>query len=208
MNQGQGQTANNNVRSLLQNELGVPLPLHVSLSRPLTLKTEQKEGFFQTLKNAVSGSGVKALTTSLEELQWHPNEDRTRWFLVLRVADKNNELMKLLRACNSVADVYDQPRLYEDDEAGESKRKKHNSTNHEKESQVSKKFHISIAWSLQDPSESGVMQQGEGNGNGQNLPSSVNGLGVPFSEVKIRIGQDVTSLPLDQKRRRSSGVLA
>lgn len=193
---------------MLQNDLGVPLPLHVSLSRPLTLKTEQKDGFFQTLKNAVSGSGVKAFTTSIEELQWHPNEDRTRWFLVLRVADRNNELMKLLRACNFVADVYNQPRLYEDDEAGGTKRKKRDSTTHEQKSQVSKKFHISIAWSLQEQSQSGATQLGEGNGNGQHLPSSVSGLGVPFSEVKVRIGQDVTSLPLDQKRRRSSGVLA
>jgi hypothetical protein len=185
---------------LLQNELGVALPLHVSLSRPLVLKTEQKDDFLPTLRNAVSGSGVKAFTTRLEQLQWHPNEDRTRWFLVLRVADSNDELMKLLRVCNSVASTYSQPRLYEEDGPGQSKRKQ--------EMQVAKKFHISIAWSLQSPLEGGVTNAGKSFGDGTDLPSSVRSLSVGFSEVKVRIGQDVTSLSLDQKRRRSSGVLS
>jgi hypothetical protein len=185
----------------LQNELGVALPLHVSLSRPLTLKTEQKDGFLSSLRNAVSGSGVRAFTTSLEQLQWHPNEDRTRWFLVLRVEDRNHEFMKLLRACNSVADIYDQPRLYEDDGNKEPQRKNQAATNGEG---ISKKFHISIAWSLQKPSEIADRDVS----NGTDPLNSVRGLRVPFNEVKVRIGQDVTSVSLDAKRRRSSGVLA
>jgi hypothetical protein len=189
----------------LQNELGVALPLHVSLSRPLTLKTEQKDGFFNSLRNAVSGSGVRAFTTSFEQLQWHPNEDRTRWFLVLRVEDRNLELIKLLRACNSVADMYDQPRLYEDDGSGEPQRKNQAATNGE---EVSKKFHISIAWSLQKPFEIGGTDADRDVGNGIDPLDSIRGLRVPFNEVKVRIGQDVTLLPLDVKRRRSSGVLA
>ncbi|RYF44421.1 MAG: hypothetical protein EOO38_17945, partial [Cytophagaceae bacterium] len=156
----------------------------------------------------VSGSGVKSFTTRLEQLQWHPNEDRTRWFLVLRVADSNDELMKLLRACNSVADMYDQPRLYEEDKAGQSKHKQGVQVNQEQESQAAKKFHVSIAWSLQRPSESGVANAGKSIGDGADLPSSVRSLSVGFGEVKVRIGQDVTSLSLDRKRRRSSGVLS
>jgi hypothetical protein len=198
---------NNDVHSLLQNGLGVPLPLHISLSRPLTLKTEQRDGFFQAMKKAVSSSGVKAFTTSFEQLQWHPNEDRTRWFLVLR-ADNDHELMKLLRACNYVADLYNQPRLYEDDGHGTSECKKRDPTSHEQESQVSKKFHISIAWSLQEQSENGVAHASEASSDGGELPSSVRDLGVVFNEVKVRIGQDVTSLSLVQKRRRSSVILA
>lgn len=204
-----GQGANNDVRSLLQNELGVALPLHVSLSRPLVLKTEQKDEFLPALKQAVSGSGVKSFTTRLEQLQWHPNEDRTRWFLVLRVADSNDELMKLLRACNSVADTYGQPRLYQEDGPGQSNKHKQGvQMNQEQDSQVAKKFHISIAWSLQKPSESGVTNAGKSFGDGTDLPSSVRSLRVGFGEVKVRIGQDVTSLSLDRKRRRSSGVLS
>jgi hypothetical protein len=178
------------------------LPLHVSLSRPLTLKTEQKDDFLRSLRNTVSGSGVRAFTTSLEQLQWHPNEDRTRWFLVLRVEDRDHELMKLLRACNSVADMYDQPRLYEDDRNGEPQRKNQAASNGE---EVSKKFHISIAWSLQKPHENGVGQDFD---IGTTSLKSIRSVSVPFNEVKVRIGQDVKLLPLDVKRRRSSGVLA
>jgi hypothetical protein len=195
---------------LLQNELGVALPLHVSLSRPLVLKTDQKDEFLPTLKQAVSGSGVKSFKTRLEQLQWHPNEDRTRWFLVLRVADSNDELTKLLRACNSVADTYGQPRLYQEDGhgPGQSKHKQGVQMNQERNSQVAKKFHISIAWSLQRPFGSGVTNAGRSFGDGTDLPSSVRSLSVGFGEVKVRIGQDVTSLSLDRKRRRSSGVLS
>lgn len=172
------------------------------------LKTEQKDDFLPTLKNAVSGSGVRAFNTRLEQLQWHPNEDRTRWFLVLRVADSNDELMKLLRVCNSVADTYGQPRLYEVDESGQSKRTQGVQETQELGSQAAKKFHISIAWSLQRPSESGVTDAGKSFGDGTDLPSSVRSLSVGFGEVKVRIGQDVTSLSLYRKRRRSSGVLS
>jgi len=181
----------------------------VSLSRPLVLKTEQKDEFLPTLKQAVSGSGVKSFATRLEQLQWHPNEDRTRWFLVLRVADENDELMKLLRACNSVADTYGQPRLYEEHGHSHSKHKQGVQMNQDRDSQAAKKkFHISIAWSLQRPSESGVTNAGKSIGDGTDLPSSVRSLRVGFGEVKVRIGQDVTSLSLDRKRRRSSGVLS
>ena len=176
------------------------------------LKTEQKDDFLPTLKEAVSSSGVKSFTTRLEQLQWHPNEDRTRWFLVLRVGDGNSELVKLLRACNSVADKYGQPRLYEEDKPSQLKHKHKQGVqmNQDRESQAAKKFHISIAWSLQRPSESGsgVTNAGRSFGDGTDLPSAVRSLSVGFGEVKVRIGQDVTSLSLDRKRRRSSGVLS
>lgn len=204
-----GQGADNDVRSLLQNELGVALPLHVSLSRPLVLKTEQKDEFLPTLIKAVNSCGVRSFTTCLEQLQWHSNEDGTRWFLVLRVADEDDELMKLLRACNSVAETYGQPRLYHADGHSHSKHKQGVQMNQERDLQAAKKkFHISIAWSLQRPSESGVTNAGQNFGDGTDLPSSVRSLRVGFGEVKVRIGQDVTSLSLDRKRRRSSGVLS
>ena len=80
--------------------------------------------------------------------------------------------------------------------------------NQERMSQAAKKFHLSIAWSLQRPPESGVTNAGKSFGDSTDLPSAVRNLSVGFSEVKVRIGQDVTSLSLDQKRRRSSGVLS
>ena len=199
----QGNTAKDDVRSLLQNDLGVALPLHISLSRPLVLRTEQKDEFFLSLKDAISSSGARAFETSFEQLQWHPNEDRTRWFLVLRVTDEDDALFKLLRTCNSVAAKYGQPKLYEDDDAhGGGKRTP------KQMSKVSEKFHISIAWSLEEPPSSLRTIAGETACTTMDLPPAVRSLRVPFGEVKVRIGQDVTSMPLDPRRRRTSGVLS
>jgi hypothetical protein len=200
----QGKSAKDDVRSLLQNDLGVALPLHISLSRPLVLRTEQKDDFFFSLKDAISSSGgARASETSFEQLQWHPNEDRTRWFLVLRVTDDDDALFKLLRTCNSVAVKYGQPKLYEDDDVdGRGKRPP------SQMSKISEKFHISIAWSLEEPPSSLGMIAGETACNAMDLPPAVRSLRVPFGEVKVRIGQDVTSMPLDPRRRRTSGVLS
>jgi len=197
----QGTIAKHDIRSLLQNDLGVALPLHVSLSRPLVLKTEQKDDFFVSLKNAISSSGARAFETSFEQLQWHPNEDRTRWFLVLRVAGEGDALLKLLRTCNSVAVKYGQPKLYEDDDAHDGGEQTAG-----RMSSVSEKFHISIAWSLEEPPSGGRAIAGETACDAMELPAAIHSLRVPFGEIKVRIGQDVTSMPLDPRRRRTSGV--
>ena len=44
--------------SLLESDLGAPLPLHVSLSRPLALTTEQKDDFLVRVEGAIRGCGV------------------------------------------------------------------------------------------------------------------------------------------------------
>lgn len=188
------------VRSLLQNDLGVPLPLHISLSRPLALKTEQKDDFLRSLTEAICTSGVKAFETSFEDLRWHPNEDRTRWFLVLRTADEDDEMLRLLSTCNDIAADYKQPKLYENDDDAKQAGEKRPSTGKQPAKQVARKFHISIAWSLEGASQ--------GETQSQDLPAQVRSIRVSFTEVKVRIGQDVTSLPLSQKRRRASGVLS
>jgi hypothetical protein len=180
----------------------VALPLHISLSRSLGLRTEQKDEFFLSLKDSISGSGARAFETYFEQLQWHPNEDRTRWFLVLRVADKDEVLLKLLHTCNSVAVKYAQPKLYEDDHAHDEMKQ-----SSRRMSKITEKFHISIAWSLEEPPSSSVTSDSNAACT-MDLPPAIHSLRVPFGEVKVRIGQDVTSMPLDQRRRRTSGVLS
>jgi len=183
----------------------VALPLHVSLSRPLVLRTEQKDDFFLNLKDAINSSGARTFETCFEQLQWHPNEDRTRWFLVLRVADEDGALLKLLHTCNSVAVKYGQPKLYEDDNeySGTQQTPKRMSN-----SKIPEKFHISIAWSLEEPPSSNATSASDTACNTLNLPSAIHSLRVPFGEVKVRIGQDVTSMPLETRRRRTSGVVS
>lgn len=183
------------MHSLLQNDLGVSLPLHISLSRPLVLRTEQKDAFLQRLKQAVSTSGVSAFDVSPAELRWHPNEDRTRWFLVAQVTQPGEELLRLLQTCNTVAAEYKQPKLYEDDNANKGAADEAGS---EGQNDVLAKFHISIAWSLQPPS---VGCSSGSDDSSTKLPNDLRTLKVPFVDVKVRIGQDVTAIPLATRRQ-------
>jgi len=184
------------VCSLLHNELGVSLPLHISLSRPLVLKTEHKDGFLQRLKQAITSSGVHAFGVSPADLKWHPNEDRTRWFLVLRATDEGGELVKLLQISNAVAGAHDQPKLYEDDAPAPSSSKP--ALGEVATTSAADKLHISIAWSLRQPPAKSTVNPSEST----NLPSSIQDLDIPFADVKVRIGQDVTSMALAPRRER------
>ncbi|TKA53640.1 hypothetical protein B0A49_10281, partial [Cryomyces minteri] len=74
------------IHSLLTNDLGVALPLHISLSRPLILQTDQKDAFLTSMTSALTHSGVKPFTVSPTSLVWHPNDGGSRYFLVLRLA--------------------------------------------------------------------------------------------------------------------------
>ncbi|KAK5172202.1 poly(U)-specific 3'-to-5' RNA exonuclease [Saxophila tyrrhenica] len=177
------------INSLLQNNLGVSLPLHISLSRPLTLKNAQKESFLAHLQHSITEAGIKALAIIPKGLAWHPNESKTRWFLVIRL-QKSPELDKLLATCNSVAKEFKQSLLYV-----------------EKGKPKGDKFHISIAWSLNAPrtkdtrrhSEAGTNEE-EDMGIPYELIQRLCELDINFSEVKVRVGQDVNVVSLKSKR--------
>ncbi|EME44122.1 hypothetical protein DOTSEDRAFT_172151 [Dothistroma septosporum NZE10] len=185
-----------NVHSLLQNHLGVQLPLHVSLSRSLALKTEQKDSFLTDLEQAVASTAVRTFSVSPTQLIWHPNEDRTRWFLVLKLQrPAGDELQKMLGGCNELAARFDQPLLYQTTDPGSAEGK------FKATSIPVKAFHISVAWSLQPP----IAQQPPDHGGLQQAISSsileqMGKLKITFEGVKIRIGQDVTSVQLQKAR--------
>lgn len=184
-----------NIKSLLENDLGVQLPLHVSLSRPLALRTEQKQKFLDRLKQTVINSNIKAFTIKPKDLAWHPNEDETRWFLVLRLQlSSGAELSRLLETCNSVASSFRQPLLY----AGS-----------ESESldamSLDQHFHISIAWSLQPPTSRETKVEGDEASCSSAIPyeqlGRLTSVPISFKEVKVRIGQDVHNIPLKARRQ-------
>ncbi|USW54745.1 Putative U6 snRNA phosphodiesterase Usb1 [Septoria linicola] len=190
--------AEGSVHSLLENDLGVQQPLHVSLSRPLALKTEDKDDFLQELESAITGSSVRTFTVRPLDLVWHANEDRTRWFLVLRLQQPSaDELQTLLKKCNALAAQFNQPLLYHGGSsiAGDDSEDLHDSGPHDS-------FHISVAWSLKFE-DSKQAQSGPVNVDvSPALLEQLEGLKIKFSEVKVRVGQDVHSTPLQQARER------
>jgi hypothetical protein len=167
----------------------VQLPLHVSLSRPLTLKTAQKDDFLANLTTSVTTSNVRAFTVSPATLTWHPNEDSTRWFLVFGLQrPENDELRILLSACNGIAGEFDQPLLYQ--KASSSQKRWSAELPHER-------FHVSVAWSLKE-------QAGDVDLPGE-MMVRLEGLKIDFEEIKVRIGQDVTGIPLKKRRAQLFG---
>lgn len=198
---GERETADETIHSLLENELAVAQPLHISLSRPLTLKTEQKDAFLSQLQNAISESNVKAFHTEPKDLAWHSNENSTRWFLVLRLQRcMDQEMLRLLETCNEVANEFGQPLLY----ASIAKRWKAQSS-----SGAGDMFHVSVAWSLKGPRAKDkderrkAVEVSEDVGVPYELLSRLGELSVRFGEVKVRIGQDVHTLPLKAARGRA-----
>lgn len=166
--------------------------MHISLSRPLTLRTDQKDTFLAHLKEAIAEGHVKAVSVKVRDLTWYPNESKTRWFMVVRL-QMSPDLSKLLGVSNGVAREFGQPLLYAHDES-----------QHQTESEGVDQFHISIAWSLQAPNSQGPPEAKlfenehlvETHGIPYSLLGQLSSCSIHFGEVKVRIGQDVHSIAL------------
>ncbi|GKT43237.1 U6 snRNA-associated Sm-like protein LSm1 [Colletotrichum spaethianum] len=138
---------------LLTSDLNAPLPLHISLSRPLSLTTAQKDAFFSSLKSSLP-SATGDFTVSPRGIGFFKSPDSDRAFLVLRVADpdasrnntstsgKNPQLRALLTKCNAIALRFGHPALYQA---------------HATEL-VDDAFHMSIGWTFGLPPEDACLQ--------------------------------------------------
>ncbi|KAL2125129.1 hypothetical protein VTJ04DRAFT_1494 [Mycothermus thermophilus] len=81
------------IYTLLHSDLGAPLPLHISLSRPMSLPGEVKEVFKRDLEGALlgkgeSGSGLgcgRRFEVECTRAEWHRTHESARSFLVLRL---------------------------------------------------------------------------------------------------------------------------
>ena len=152
---------------------------------------------------------------SLDRLNWVSNHEKTRWFLVLHVRrPERDSLNRLLRLSNRALAKHGQPPLYETPiTLGGTSRERTASTTDggstggsktpsrrpqsrtaardtEEVKDYSECFHISIAWSLIEPStldQEAISKIDLG---------KAKELMVRFDCVKAKIGNNVTSIPL------------
>ncbi|KAJ5762971.1 hypothetical protein N7533_001652 [Penicillium manginii] len=182
------------VHSLLHSDLGAQLPLHISLSRPVVLRTEQRASFTEALSKGVRSSGISSFHVRPETLKWVSNYEKTRWFLVLRVAKpKADNLNRLLGLCNSTLHRFGQPPLYARADPMSERSPDSGSASGSAstdDGDFSGCFHISIAWRLDAP-ESAELERV----NAVKL-DKVQAIDVQFPCVKAKIGNYVENFEL------------
>ncbi|OHE93500.1 hypothetical protein CORC01_11186 [Colletotrichum orchidophilum] len=188
---------------LLNSDLNAPLPLHISLSRPLSLITAQKDAFLSSLTYSLS-SATGEFSLSPRGLGFFKSPDSDRSFLVLRVANpatssqsdtsststtgSNPQLRTLLNKCNGVAVRFEHPPLYQ---------------THATEL-VDDAFHVSIGWTFGLPHEDacrqtyGLLKKPEFRG--------VQKWHIEVSGVKAKIGNVVTHIALNNPSRRKKSA--
>ena len=218
---------NHQLKTLLTSTLSTSLPLHISLSAPLSIAGERKDAFLETLDRKLPS--LSPFSVTLSDLEWVSNNEGTRWFLVLKCDQPGrDELNELLRSCNRLCKDFGLGQLYVNapsdtlDEVSVVKmserklaRARRKSRQEQKERESLKEelswiqdfgdhFHFSIAWCLNEPP----------NGAGDeeraiaDLMQDVGNMKVDLDSVKVKIGNVVTSLEVDGgQRREKSGIL-
>ena len=182
-------TSERRVHPLLRSSLNVQLPLHISLSAPLVLQTAQKDDFLTAVKQQVSESGATSFTVHATRLDWVSNFDQTRSFLVLKLSQPDeDDLNKLLHACNACANKFGLHLLYQRKEVTHKKSKKGEAATAPLD--LSAAFHISIAWKLEKAK----------NLDRQPLEPTTRDelcdMKISFDALKVKIGNVVTDLKL------------
>ncbi|KAF4220510.1 hypothetical protein CNMCM8980_001170 [Aspergillus fumigatiaffinis] len=163
------------IHSLLTSELGVQLPLHISLSRPVVLRTEQRQPFMDMFQMALQESSVPAFSVNPYSLDWVSNYEMTRWFLVLRATKPaKDNLNRLLGLSNRSLAHFGQPPLYADTQPED----------------FSHCFHISLAWTLTEPTPEQKKKI-----EAIDL-RRLQSLTIHFDCVKVKIGNNISSIPL------------
>ncbi|RAL13554.1 HVSL domain-containing protein [Aspergillus homomorphus CBS 101889] len=189
------------LHSLLHSDLGAQLPLHISLSRPVVLRTEQRQPFMEAFEAAMKDANVAPFDTTTDSLDCVSNYEQTRWFYVLRVrCPDHDELNRLLRLSNRALARFGQPPLYEVTAAAAAAALLSSSRDtaakgncKPAETDSSRYFHISLAWSLTEPSAAEKKQ----------LASidlrKLQALTIGFDCVKVKIGNHISSIPLTSR---------
>ncbi|MCJ1468874.1 poly(U)-specific 3'-to-5' RNA exonuclease [Pseudocyphellaria aurata] len=219
---GDQSTAHSPIHSLLKSDLGASLPLHISLSRPITLLTHQREAFNDALALSISRSNIRPFDICARGLDWVANQENTRWFLVLRIGHTpKNELTRLLQLSNEVVENIGQQPLYEEphlipsvsqprgqDQRASRKldrstmlRPKSRKVDSSHTVDLSSRFHISIGWSLTPPPADLDLTMKHETG------ISDISYKIHINLVKVKIGNGVTAYSLPSKVETSNGIL-
>ncbi|KAF4592150.1 U6 snRNA phosphodiesterase [Ophiocordyceps camponoti-floridani] len=176
----------------LTSDLGAPLPLHISLSRPLSLRSADKDAFLDRLTQSIQTSGLGTFSVAPCGLAWYKSPDSDRTFFILRVAaapkSNNPQLTTLLERSNATANLYGQPTLYQKTR-GEA---------------VDMAFHVSIAWSFGLPGDEASVEtlklfQ-------HNDLTDLSKMRIDVTAVKAKIGNVVTHIPLAQHGNQPDGT--
>jgi hypothetical protein len=183
----------------LQSELGAPLPLHVSLSRTLQIKTDDRESFLGTLRGSLRRAAVQAFNFEFHSLKWVPNFQRNRWFLVLGIKrPAHDELNRLLCACNEAAQKCGHPALYsggKGDGPMEASSPTVRPQSVSDSADRSENFHVSIAWNLTEPASEWVSLV-----QGMDVSSHIRSPQASFDVVKARVGNTVHNFDLGSRK--------
>lgn len=157
----------------------------------------------------------------LSDLNCVSNSEKTRWFLVLRCRQSaENQLTALLKWCNGVCkelglkQLYAAPRkaksstldgrkqvdmqLRQQDDEDRSHR-----TASRREPDADR-FHFSIAWFLEQPSEIGGQSE---DGDVEKALKEVFKICVRMDNVKVKMGNVITSLDLGKRREDLKSIL-
>lgn len=174
----------------LTSELGSPLPLHVSLSRPFVLRTGEKDAFLDRLIQDTARCHVPTFSLACYDLAWHRSPESERSFLVLRVrgpSGTNDELSALLHACNRLVASYGQPQLYAP-----------RSPRHDGSNYTSDAFHVSLAWSFIAPTSELCQETAEVFARPEFRDAIIARISIPVEGVKVKIGNVVTNIALPE----------
>lgn len=190
----------------LQSDLGAPLPLHISLSRTLQIRTDDREGFLESLRASLRKAAVSSFHFKFCSLKWFPNFERNRWFLVLGIQKPaHDELNKLLNACNEASKDCGQPELYvgghgdgpmANDATVNGDQMEEDAHDAAEEVHRSDRFHVSIAWTLEEPTPEHISKIRT-----LDVAAFVRPPVASFDAVKVRIGNIVHNIDLKKSTR-------
>lgn len=156
------------------------------------LRTEQKDTFQNALIQAVECCDAHAFRVNPTALAWLPNLERSRYFLVLKLMrPENDDLNKLLAACNTCAKALGMVALY--DQPTHDKGVKASSQTQGLDEDKSSAFHISIAWTLEKPSEA-QQRMIE-----RSARDQLREIDIDFKCVKVKVGNVVTDVHLPKQ---------